>query len=247
MFEEFFDKCEIQYPETVTAEQSEKIKASLRKMVGENSQTKKPAKEENIMKTKTIRTVIIAAAVAALGAVGVAGAASIVPLSGTTVPEDYSESDTQYDESDQNSMISMEYSLSDTERQQRQQIIKQLEEKNVVSEEYYEYAEEYITSFMPGALHSPTYDDMAEINELIVTEAKGVDYKGFMEEKGIILSHEEASGAGSSCMILPDGNGGYKHHKHDDDGGYELIEDEKLLAAIAEGTEKYGESFIIWY
>ena len=76
MFEEFFDKCELQDPEIISASQSEKIKSALQKRVADNSPQKHSNKEENIMKTKTIRTFIIAAVAAVVGTVGIIGAAS---------------------------------------------------------------------------------------------------------------------------------------------------------------------------
>ena len=79
MFEEFFNKCEIQNPEKISEQQSEKIKATLQKRVAENSQpTKQPTKEENIMKTKSIRTIMIAAVAAVVGTIGIVGAASTI-------------------------------------------------------------------------------------------------------------------------------------------------------------------------
>ena len=204
MFEEFFDKCEIQYPETVTAEQSEKIKASLQKMVGENPQTKQPAKEGNIMKTKTIRTIVIAAAIAALGAVGVAGAADMGSLS------------------------------------VRKQISEELAEKNVVTEEFEK------RHFQDDAVSFPLYEDMAEINKLIITEMEDSYFDilsyGFDLTRGIFLEHYEEGYGGISRIIVPDSSDGYMFLG--DEGS---IDDEKLLNAIAEGSEEYGDSFIIWY
>ena len=201
MFEEFFNKCEIQYPETVTAEQSEKIKASLRKMVGENPQTKKPAKEENIMKTKTIRTVVIAAAIAALGAIGVAGAASAPRFQSW---EDF------------------------------QQVANELKEKNSVSDNFFEVNERV-----------PSYWEMDEVNELLVTEMNDEWLQADIQHgftNRIYLTHFEET-VGTSVFIVPDGRGGY----FIDGTEPTPIEDEKLLAAIKEGTEKFGKNFMIWY
>ena len=207
MFEEFFNKCEIQYPETVTAEQSEKIKASLRKMVGENPQIKKTAKEGNNMKTKTIRTVVIAAAVAALGAAGIAASANI-----------------------SSNLV-------------RQQVIEELEEQNRVGEGFLEHKGELIGT---GGI-SPSYEDMKEINKLVVTEATPNDFKLISDmNKGILLRHEDSSGSSVTQIIVPDDSGGYRFVGYEF-FGFDPIEDEKLLNAIAEGTEEYGESFIIWY
>ena len=76
MFEEFFDKCELHDPEIISASQSEKIKSALQKKVADNSQHTQTTKEEKPMKTKTIRTFIIAAVAAVVGTVSIIGAAS---------------------------------------------------------------------------------------------------------------------------------------------------------------------------
>ena len=206
MFEEFFEKCEIQNAEKITEAQSENIKAALQeKLAADNSPSKRPTeeKEKNIMKTKAMRTFIIAAAVAVVGLAGVVGA---------------------------NAMGAFRTS---------EEIAEDLANKNKVTPEFAEYADEVSKE---DAHVSPFYEDMEEINELVVTELGPADFKGWDEEDfpGIILRHIDAGLGGVETMIKSDGNGGYLYHG-------ELITDEKLLEAIAEGTEKYGDSFVIQY
>ena len=82
------------------------------------------------------------------------------------------------------------------------------------------------------------------VTELIVTESDALDFKGLRLDDldhGITLRHDDPWG-GRSYTILPDGNGNYCFHPTN-----EPIEDKQLLAAIAEGVEKYGDTFTIWY
>ena len=207
MFEEFFDKCEIQDPEKITTEQSENIKAALReKIAADYSQPKLSGKEKekDIMKSKSIRTIIIAAAIAVVGLGGVVGASAMGAF------------------------------------HTREEIATDLADKNSVSPEFAEYAAEAREKH--DAYAPPFYEDMGEINELVVREMTPGDYKGYSDEDfpGIILQHIDAGIGGVEMMIKSDGNGGYIYNG-------EPVTDEKLLAAIAEGTEKYGDTFIIQY
>lgn len=204
MFEEFFENCEMQDSEKMSEEQSENIKAALReKIAADISQPKisDKEKEENIMKTKSIRTFIIAAAVAAIGAVGVSAAGALL------TPEE---------------------------------IAADLATKNNVTNEWVEK----VSDWEEGAgkeLHlTPTYKYM-EVNEFAVREAEYMDFKGYEDSDfpAIIFHHWDEWG-GFEQLITYDGNGGYIY-----DG--EPVTDEKLLAAIAEGTEKYGDTFVIQY
>ena len=79
MFEEFFRDHEIQDPEKITQAQLERIEAALQeKLAAKEPRQKRSVKEENIMTTKSIRTIIIAAAIAVVGTAGVAGAATFL-------------------------------------------------------------------------------------------------------------------------------------------------------------------------
>ena len=209
MFEEFFEKCEIQNSEIITEAQSENIKAALQeKLAADNSPSKRPTeeKEKNLMKTKAMRTFIIAAAIAVVGLAGVVGA---------------------------NAMGAFRTS---------EEIAEDLANKNKVTPEFAEYAAE-AQKENEYLVVVPFYEEMGEINELVVTELCPADFKGWDEEDfpGIILRHIEAGRGGVEIMIKSDGNGGYLNNHG------ELITDEKLLEAIAEGTEKYGDSFVIQY
>lgn len=204
MFEEFFENCEMQDSEKITAEQSENIKASLRqKIKADISQPNNSDKEKgkDIMKSKSIRTIIIAAAVAVIGAVGVSAAGALLTV---------------------------------------EEIAADLATKNNVTNEWVEK----VSAWEEGAgkeLHiTPSYEYM-EVSEFAVREAEYMDFKGYEDSDfpAIIFHHWDEWG-GLEQLITSDGNGGYMY-----DG--ELITDEKLLAAIAEGTEKYGETFVIMY
>lgn len=210
MFEEFFQKCEIRDPEKITTEQSENIKTALReKLAAEASQPKisDKEKEDNIMKSKAIRTVIIAAAVAVAGLGAAVGAAG-------------------------NFLTSEEIAVD-------------LAEKNKVTPEFAEYENKMRSQFEGELNHFvyiiESYDDM-EISELVVREYVPAEFKDLFDEElpAIVLAHIQEGGA-TSTLIKSDGSGGYRLH----DG--ELITDEKLLAAIAEGTEQYGDTFVIQY
>lgn len=209
MFEEFFQNCEIRDPEKITTEQSENIKAALReKIAADNSQPQRSdkEKEENIMKSKAIRTVIIAAAVAVVGLGGIVGASAMGAF------------------------------------RTSEEIAADLADKNSVSPEFAEYVdqakEENEDLFIPVF-----YEDMGEINELVVREATPGDFKGYDDEDfpAIILQHIDVGHGGVEVLIKSDGNGGYLNKDE------QPITDEKLLAAIAEGTEKYGDTFVIQY
>ena len=209
MFEEFFKKCEIRDPEKITKAQYDNIKAALRnKIAADSSQPENSNEEEkDIMKGKSIRTIIIAAAVAVVGlGATVAAAGNFLTAEG---------------------------------------IAAYLAEKNKVTPEFEEYADEIRSEVEDEPNHvvmiPEFYDDM-EISELVVREYVSDEFKGLFDEElpVIILSHLQ-EGGGSHTLIKSDGNGGYL----DADGG--LITDEKLLAAIAEGTEKYGDTFVIQY
>ena len=108
MFEEFFDKCELQDPEIISASQSEKIKSALQKKVADNSPQKHSNKEENIMKTKTIRTFIIAAVAAVVGTVGVVGAADSLSVRKISLA-DKKAADAQFDEFHKNGLTGLLY------------------------------------------------------------------------------------------------------------------------------------------
>ena len=208
MFEEFFRKCEIRDPENITTEQSENIKAALREKLAAGAsqpETSDKEKEENIMKSKAIRTVIIAAAVAVVGLGGIVGASAMGAF------------------------------------RTSEEIAADLADKNSVSPEFAEYAEN-VEKDGEDVYVSPSYEDMEEINELAVMEISPADYKGWDDEDfpGIILRHIDVDHGGVETMLKSDGNGGYLYHG-------ELVTDEKLLAAIAEGTEKYGDTFVIQY
>ena len=208
MFEEFFENCQMQDSEKITAEQSENIKAALReKIAADNSQPKNSGKEKekDIMKAKSIRTMIIAAAVAVVGLGGIVGASAMGAF------------------------------------RTSEEIAADLADKNSVSPEFAEYADG-VEKDGEDVYVSPSYDDMGEINELVVMEISPADYKGWDDEDfpGIILRHIDAGHGGVETMIKSDGNGGYLYHG-------ELITDEKLLAAIAEGTGRYGDTFVIQY
>lgn len=209
MFEEFFEQCKMQDSEKITAERSENIKAALRKKIAaEISQPKNSVKEKekDIMKTKSIRTIIIAAAVA------VAGLGAAVAATGNFLTP--------------------------------REIAADLAEKNKVTPEFEEYASGFSAEIEGEPDHfayvPEFYDDM-EINELVVREYVSAEFKGLFDEElpGIVLDHIQ-KGGGVSAIIKRDVDGNYLY-----DG--ELITDEKLLAAIAEGTEKYGDTFVIQY
>lgn len=208
MFEDFFQKCEIRDPEKITTAQSDKIRATLQsKLAADNSQPQisTEEKEKNTMKTKAIRTIIIAAAVAVVGLGGVVGASALGAF------------------------------------RTSEEIAADLADKNKVTPEFAEYAED-VGKEKEDAFISPSYEDMGVINELVVKEIAPADYKGWEDEDfpGIILRHIDVGHGGVETMIKSDGSGGYLY-----DG--ELITDEKILAAIAEGTEKYGDTFVIQY
>lgn len=74
MFEEFFGNCVPEDEESVSHEFSERIQSALLERI----HTPEQKQEESIMtKTKTIRTMLLAASVAALGAVTTAGASAV--------------------------------------------------------------------------------------------------------------------------------------------------------------------------
>lgn len=207
MFEEFFDKCEIQDPEKITTEQSENIKASLReKIAADDSQPKLSGKEKekDIMKSKSIRTIIIAAAIAVVGLGGVVGATAIGDfLTG-------------------------------------REIAAELATKNSPSQEYYDKMAE-AEKYTGREMHSAPWYDVMDVTEFVVREFNPAEYKGWEDDPhAIIFEHLEENGSGVAQLIKSDGNGGYLYMD-------ELIEDELLLAAIAEGTEKYGDTFVIQY
>ena len=205
MFEEFFEKCEIQNAEKITEEQSENIKAALQeKLAADNSPSKRPTeeKEKNIMKTKSIRTIIIAAAVAVAGLAGVVGATSALLT--------------------------------------REEIAADLATKNSASQEYVDKISE-AEKIAGRELHSTPWYSVMNVTEFAVRAMDPADYKGWEDGfTGIVFEHVDEDGGGIAQLITSDGNGGYIY-----DG--ELITDEKLLAAIAEGTEKYGDTFVIQY
>ena len=205
MFEEFFEKCEIQNAEKITEEQSENIKAALQeKLAADNSPSKRPTeeKEKNIMKTKSIRTVIIAAAVAVAGLAGVVGATSALLT--------------------------------------REEIAADLATKNSASQEYVDKISE-AEKIAGRELHSTPWYSVMNVTEFAVRATTHADFKGWDEEMfpAIIFEHLDENG-GLSQLITYDGNGGYLYQG-------EPITDELLRAAIAEGTEKYGDTFVIMY
>ena len=208
MFEDFFEQYDMQNSEEITTEQSERIKAALReKIAADISQPKNSDKEKEkyIMKSKSIRTIIIAAAIAVVGLGGVVGASA---MGAFRTPDE---------------------------------IAVDLADKNSVSPEFAEFADEVREK--EGAYASPFYEDMGEIGELVVREFNSAEFKGLYDEDlpAIVLQHIDGDGHGGvGSLIKSDGNGGYLYHG-------ELITDEKLLAAIAEGTELYGDTFVIQY
>ena len=156
------------------------------------------------------------------------------------------------------------------ERAEEERIVAELAGKNTVSEEFNtvckiiiangkthsNYTPETITVeeldklVTPTELDnlnlSPSYEDM-NVTKLIVTETSYSDYKAMalnFTDWGITLKHSNPQGGGHSVLIHPDGNGGYQYYKYNDSAP---IVDEQLLAAIAEGTEKYGDTFTIYY
>ena len=204
MFEEFFENCEMQDSEKMSEEQSENIKAALRKKIAADSLQPKISdkeKEENIMKTKSIRTFIIAAAVAAIGAVGVSATGALLTA---------------------------------------EEIAADLATKNNVTNEWVEKVSDWEENAGKEMHVTPTYEYM-EVSEFAVREAEYMDFKGYEDSDfpAIIFQHLDEWG-GLEQLITYDGNGGYIY-----DG--EPVTDEKLLAAIAEGTEKYGDTFVIMY
>ena len=204
MFEEFFEKCEIQNSEKIRLEQSENIKAALReKIAADNSQPENSdkEKEKDIMKSKSIRTFIIAAAVAVVGAVSVGATGMLLPS---------------------------------------EEIAADLATKNSVTPEWVEKVSEWEEDAGKEMHVTPWYGVM-EVNEFAVREVEYMDLKGYDDEDlpAIIFQHLDEWGF-IEQLITYDGNGGYLY-----DG--ELITDEKLLAAIAEGIEKYGDTFVIQY
>ena len=205
MFEEFFERCEMQNAEKITEEQSENIKAALReKLAADNSPSTQSneEKEKNIMKTKPIRTIIIAAAIATVGLAGVVGATSALLT--------------------------------------REEIAADLATKNSPSDEYYDKISE-AEEYAGREIHATPWYDVMDVEEFAIREMEPADYKGWEEGfTGIILEHVDEDGGGIAQLITSDGHGGYLYNG-------KLIEDEKLLEAIAEGTEKYGDTFIIMY
>ena len=207
MFEEFFQKYEIRDPEKITTEQSERINAALQqKMAADNSQPKPSTeeKEKNIMKTKSIRTIIIAAAVAVVGLGGVVGASAMGDF------------------------------LTSRE------IAADLAEKNSPTNEYLDKISE-AEKIAGREIHSSPWYGVMNVTEFAVRATTHADFKGWDDEMfpAIIFEHLDENG-GLSQLITYDGNGGYLYQG-------EPIEDELLLAAIAEGTEKYGDTFVIMY
>lgn len=209
MFEEFFQGCGINDPEKITQAQSENIRTALQKKLAADDpqpEISDKEKEENIMKSKSIRTVIIAAAVAVAGLCGAVGAAGS--------------------------------SLT------REEITAELAGKNNVTPEFAEYAEGVLSGIEAEPNHfllvPVSYGDM-EIRELVVREYESDEFKGLYEENlpAIILEHYQNGGC-SGSLITADGSGGYLNSG-------EPITDEVLLAAIAEGTERYGDTFVIEY
>lgn len=205
MFEEFFERYGISDPEIITEEQSENIKAALqKKLAADNSPSKRSdeEKEKDIMKTKSIRTIIIAAAVAVAGLAGAVGATSAILTS--------------------------------------KEIAADLATKNNVTPEWVDKVSDWEENSGKEIHATPTYEYM-EVNEFAVREAEYGDFKGWDDEDfpAIIFQHLDEWG-GFEQLITYDGNGGYLY-----DG--EPVTDEKLLAAIAEGTEKYGDTFVIQY
>ena len=203
MFEEFFENCEMQDSEKMSEEQSENIKAALRNKIAADSLQPKNSNEEekDIMKGKSIRTIIIAAAVAAIGAVGVSAAGALL------TPEE---------------------------------IAADLATKNNVTNEWVDKVSDWEED-AGKELHVTPWYGVMEVNEFAVREAEYMDFKGYEDSDfpAIIFQHLDEYG-GLWQLITYDGNGGYIY-----DG--EPVTDEKLLAAIAEGTEKYGDTFVIQY
>lgn len=157
------------------------------------------------------------------------------------------------------------------ERAEEERIGKELSEKNTINEEFRNFLKKlYILESSPRGIDffditeedvaalnvtdeelkektrcSPSYDDM-DITELIVGETTYNEFKGMQLEHinwGITLHHLDPWTEGS-VTIHPDGNGGYQYYRYRDSAP---ITDEQLLAAIAEGTEKYGDTFTIYY
>ena len=159
------------------------------------------------------------------------------------------------------------------ERAERDRIGAALAEKNTITEEFRDYLKRiYISDHSSGRVLnglnditdeevaelnvtdeeldinrcSPSYEEM-DVTELIIGETSYSDFRGMslmLTDWGITLRHITPNGGGSSVVIHPDGNGGYQYYKYRDSAP---IEDEQLLAAIAEGTEKYGDTFTIYY
>lgn len=216
-FKEFFNNCEIHDLVTVSEGQSEKISSSLQKRLADNydPQSEQHTKEKKTMKkTTTIRTLIIAAAIAIMGALSIVGAASTI--------------------------LTKEQSWEDLTREQ---IRNELAEKNSYTEEFSDKLQEWKENAGRDVHVLPSYKDVV-VTELIVTEANADDLKGMALhgiEHGIMLSHEDSSGR-VAYVIVPDGKGGYMY-----DPSGKIVEDEQILAAIAEGTERYGDTFTIYY
>ncbi|MCH5205636.1 MAG: hypothetical protein J1F09_01700 [Oscillospiraceae bacterium] len=172
------------------------------------------------MKTKTIRTFIIAAVAAVVGTVGVVGAASTI-LTREQIRDELAEKNSYTEEF-------QEIRNNIAEAQRENPFLNP--EKGVISD--------------PEDVHlSPAYEDVV-VEELIVTEWDAGDYKmaGLSDlDHGVLLRHDDAWG-GIGTIILPDDNGGYAYYPNG-----ENITDAKLLSALAEGAEKYGDTFTIWY
>lgn len=299
---DFFNNCEIRDIVPVSEDQSENIKSSLQKrLAGDHQQPERPTKEEKIMKkSTTIRTVLIAAAVAAAGAISLIGSANTVPVSDFIAPESsvtesnapedivpdetdtlseydyfYAEMDKKhpnfdheakdffartyaeigrerlaemndfYDQLDKEYLANEEKHMAELAEEDR--IIAELAEKNTFTEEYKDYLKTHYTDAeLNNIICTPSYEEMV-VTELIVTETSYSDYRGMstlLTDWGITLKHGDPRGGGHSVLIHPDGSGGYQYYKYRDSAP---IEDEQLLAAIAEGTEKYGDTFTIYY
>lgn len=257
MFEGFFNNCEIRDKVPVSEDQSKNIRSSLQKrLAGDHQQPEQSTKEEKIMKrSTTIRTVLIAAAVAAAGAVSLIGSANTVPASDLLAADNsvVTDTDVSVDGASGDNVFeadTKEIDVSVPTQILHQQILEKLSGKNTFSEEYDKAVETGMgisatLAALNGTVFSPHYEDMA-VTELIVAESSEQDLY-FMSLEGIehciTLAHCDQVG-GCFDYIYPDGNGGYMYdHLRD----YAPIEDEQLLAAIAEGTEKYGDTFTIYY
>ena len=281
MFEVFFNNCEIRDKVPVSEEQSKNIRSSLKKrLAGDHPQPEQPTKEEKTMKkSTTIRTILIAAAVAAVGGISLIGSAYTVSVSKANdskksmiemirdmeaeraqAAQDAANSVSEEEKIKKEKLEAMEEYLNsntDTENkvtvgryemsEYEYTIMTELAEVNQFTPEFIELLEQNAEENKDNPngipIVVPSYRDMI-INKLIVTGVKRDDMTGMLlvgEPEGIVIRHMEI-GAGKGQLIKPDGNGGYVTSS-----GTPAYVDEKLLEAIAEGTEKYGDTFTIYY